>query len=89
MNVVLDDTAPTATKVWFDPQFGTLSVEIDSAIASIEFARIPKTDFESTASVSEFSLGCQGAVVICHHRDGAETWLPVDMWLPGGFTPVS
>jgi hypothetical protein len=32
-------------------------------------------------------LGCEGTVVICHHGDGEETWLPVDLWLPGGFTP--
>ena len=31
-------------------------------------------------------LANDGTVVVCRHRDGSDTWLPVDMWLPGGFT---
>lgn len=88
MNAVADLAAQTATEVWFDPRLRTLSVKIDGVVASIDFARIPKADLESVTPVVEFSLGCQGAVIVCRHSDGAETWLPVDMWLPGGFMPV-
>lgn len=88
MNAVVDLVVQTATEVWFDPRLRTLSVKIDGVVASIDFARIPKADFESATPVAGFSLGCQGSVVVCRHYDGAETWLPVDMWLPGGFTPV-
>lgn len=88
MNAVVDLATVTATGVWFDPRLGTLSVKIDGVVASIEFAKIPKVDFESATPVSDFSLGCRGTVIVCRHSDGAETWLPVEMWLPGGFTPL-
>jgi hypothetical protein len=85
---VVDLAVQTATEVWFDPRLKTLSVIIDGVVASIDFAWIPKADFESMTPVTDFSLGSQGAVIVCRHDDGAETWLPVDMWLPGGFTPA-
>ena len=88
MNVVIDQVEPVATRVWFDPRDHTLSVEIDGVVASIDFPRIPEEDFESQAPIVRFALGAAGSVVVCHHQDGAETWLPVDMWLPGGFTEV-
>ena len=87
MNVVIDRTDPIATRVWFDPRLGGLSVEIDGVVASIDFTQIPEDDFESKTPVTQFRLGAQGSVVICSHQDGTETWLPVDMWLPDGFTP--
>jgi hypothetical protein len=58
-----------------------------NGIAFDTLAKGEKGDFESQSPVVSFSLGHQGATVICHHKDGRETWLPADMWLPGGFTP--
>lgn len=75
-------------RVWFDASCGRLFVQAGDFVNGIEFARIPDTDFESAAPAKSFSIGQSGSVVICHHRDGAETWLPVDMWLPEGFTPA-
>ena len=86
MNVVIDTVEPTATRVWFDPRDRALCVEINGVVASLDFNRIPEDDFESHAPIVRFALGAEGSVVVCHHQDGAETWLPVDMWLPGGFT---
>jgi len=80
---------PIATRVWFELRTMLLSVEINGVVESIKFEEIPQDDFESTAPIVKFELGQQGSVVICHHRDGEETWLPVDMWLPGGFTPYN
>lgn len=88
MNVVIDAVEPIATRVWFDPRDQALSVEINGVVASLEFARIPESDFESQTPIVRFTLGAEGSVVVCHHQDGQETWLPVDMWLPGGFTPA-
>ena len=79
--------SPIATRVWFDPRLGGLSVEIDGVVASIDFTQISEDDFESKTPVTQFRLGAQGSVVICSHQDGTETWLPVDIWLPDGFTP--
>lgn len=76
-----------ATQLWFEVITAYLFVEINGIVNSIDFRLIPADDFESAASVTKFTLGCEGTVVICHHRDGEETWLPVDMWRPGGFTP--
>ena len=76
-----------AERVWFDASCGKLFLQAGDCVNAIEFAKIPDTDFESTAPARSFSIGQSGSVVICHHRDGAETWLPVDMWLPDGFTP--
>jgi hypothetical protein len=80
---------PVATHVWFEPRTMLLSVEINGIVESIDFRQIPPEDFESTAPIVKFGMGQGGSVVVCHHHDGEETWLPVDMWLPGGFTPPS
>jgi hypothetical protein len=79
---------PVATHIWYDALSALLYVEIDGIAQGIDFCQIPADDFESSAPVVGFALGQQGAVVVCRHRDDAETWLPVDLWLPGGFTPV-
>lgn len=78
---------PITTRVWFEPRTGLLSIEINGVVESIDFGQIPSEDFESTAPIVKFDVGQAGSVVVCHHHDGEETWLPVDMWLPGGFTP--
>lgn len=81
MNVVFESN-PVVEQVSFDPR----SNEIHALIAGIEFAfplsQIPEEDFESASPIIGFSIGCEGAVVVCKHRDGSETWLPADMWLP-------
>lgn len=76
-----------ASRVWYDTATGLLYVLFDSIARAIALDRIPPSDFESQSDIERFSLGRKGAVVVCHHTDGEETWLPVDMWLPGGFTP--
>ena len=88
MNVEFDAQEAIASRVWLDRTSGTLFVEIDGRTVGIDFSAIPGDDFESTAPVVEFALGCEGTVIVCRHEDGAETWLPVDLWLPGGFTPI-
>jgi hypothetical protein len=60
-----------------------------TAAAPDVMASIPDDDFESTSPVVGFKIGCGGAVVVCSHKDGQETWLPADMWLPGGFTAAA
>jgi hypothetical protein len=87
VNVAIGSESKTATRVWYDPRGGELHVEMHGVAHSLAFDRIPDDDFESSAPVVGFSIGCEGAVVVCHHQDGAETWFPVDMWLPGGFQP--
>ncbi len=88
MHVAIDHrTYAVATRVWFDRTSGRLFVEFDGIVESIELALIPEADFESPAPISAFALGCEGSVVVCLHTDGTETWLPVDLWQPGGFTP--
>jgi len=81
MNVVFE-SSPVVEQVSFDPR----SNEIHALIAGIEFAfplsGIPEEDFESASPIIGFAIGCEGAVVVCKHRDGSETWLPADMWLP-------
>jgi hypothetical protein len=81
MNVVFE-SSPVVEQVSFDPR----SNEINALIAGIEFAfplsEIPEEDFESASPIVGFAIGCEGAVVVCKHRDGSETWLPADMWLP-------
>jgi hypothetical protein len=81
MNVVFE-SSPVVEQVSFDPR----SNEIHALIAGIEFAfplsNIPEEDFESASPIIGFAIGCEGAVVVCKHRDGSETWLPADMWLP-------
>ena len=81
MNVVFESSL-VVEQVSFDPR----SNEIHALIAGIEFAfplsEIPEEDFESASPIVGFAIGCEGAVVVCKHRDGSETWLPADMWLP-------
>jgi hypothetical protein len=81
MNVVFE-SSPVVEQVSFDPR----SNEIHALIAGIEFvfplSNIPEEDFESASPIVGFAIGCEGAVVVCKHRDGSETWLPADMWLP-------
>ena len=81
MNVVFESSS-VVEQVSFDPR----SNEIHALIAGIEFAfplsEIPEEDFESASPIVGFAIGCEGAVVVCKHRDGSETWLPADMWLP-------
>ena len=79
---------PIIERVWYDLASGILNAEIDGIATGIQFNLITEDDFDSPSAVERFSVGCKGAVVICHHEDGEETWLPSDMWLPGGFTPV-
>ena len=87
MNVAIGSEQAVATRVWYDAQTRSLSVEMAGVVYSLEFARIPDDDFESPTPVVGFAIGCEGTVVVCRHQDAAETWLPVDMWLPGGFQP--
>ena len=87
MNVDISWDELTAERVWFDASCGKLFIQAGEFVNGIEFARIPDEDFESDAPVKSFSIGQSGSVVICQHRDGKETWLPVDIWLPSGFTP--
>ena len=87
MNVDISWDELVAERVWFDASCGRLFVQAGDFVNGVEFAKIPDADFESSASVKSFSIGQSGSVVVCHHRDGKETWLPVDMWLPEGFTP--
>jgi hypothetical protein len=76
------ESNPVVEQVAFDPR----SNEIHALIAGIEFAfplsEIPEEDFESASPIVGFAIGCEGTVVVCKHRDGSETWLPADMWLP-------
>jgi len=87
MNVDISLVEPVATQAWFDARSRLLCVEINGVIESIDFDQIPEEDFESATPIIKFELGSQGAIVVCRHHVGDETWLPVDMWLPGGFTP--
>lgn len=75
-----------AEKVWYDAGTGRLCLSAGAYQNGIPLAQIPDADFESTTPIGSFSLGQNGAVVICHHKDGTETWLPVDLWLPDGFS---
>jgi hypothetical protein len=88
MSVDFDAPEAIANRVWLDRASGALCVEIDGRAASLDFAAIPGDDFESTTPIVGFAVSCEGTVVVCRHENGAETWLPVDMWLPGGFTPA-
>ena len=76
-----------AEKVWFDAITRRLCVEALGYVNGILLDRIPEGDFESVPPVSSFSFTHEGATVVYHHKDGAETWLPADIWLPDGFTP--
>jgi hypothetical protein len=89
MNVAIGSENRVITRVWYDSQTGLLQVELDGVVCALPFAQVPDVDFDSSVPVVGFSVGCEGTVVVCHHQDGAETWLPVDMWLPGGFQPAA
>jgi len=75
-----------AERVWFDVSCGRLFIQAGDFVNNIEFAKVPDADFESSAAVKSFSIGQSGSVIICHHKDGKETWLPTDMWLSEGFS---
>ena len=85
MNVDISWEELVAERVWFDASCGKLFLQAGDFVNAIEFTKIPDSDFESRAPVRSFSIAQSGSVVVCHHRDGVETWLPVDMWLPEGF----
>ena len=87
MNVDISIDELRAERVWYDASTKKLFVQAKDFVNAIEFGLIPEDDFESGSSVISFSIGSEGATVICHHKDGQETWLPADMWLPGGFAP--
>lgn len=87
MNVDISLIEPVATRAWFDAQSRTLNVETNGVASSIDFDQIRDDDFDSQSPITQIEIGNEGTVVIYCHYDGAETWLPVDMWLPGGFTP--
>ena len=89
MNVDISAEQLRAGKVWFDASTGRLCVEAAGFVNGIEFSRIPEGDFESVTPVSSFAVGHQGATIICRHKDGKETWLPINLWQPGGCTPTS
>ena len=86
MNVDFSSADLVAEKVWYDAGTGRLCLSAGAYQNGVPLAQIPDADFESTAPIGSFSLGQNGAVVICHHKDGIETWLPVDLWLPDGFS---
>ena len=69
-------------RVWYDATTGKLFVQAGDFVNGIDFGSIPDCDFESLSPVKAFSAGQNGSVVVCRHHDGAETWLPADMWLP-------
>lgn len=87
MSVEIGSDTTVAARVWYDSRSGLLCTEIAGIVRGVPFDKIPDADFESASPVVHFSLANDGAVVVCRHRDGSDTWLPVDMWLPGGFTP--
>ena len=79
--------AEEVVRAWFDAGTGRLYAEFGHGlVGSIPFASIPEDDFESTAPVVAFDIGQESSVVVCRHEDGIETWLPADMFLPGGFS---
>ncbi len=88
MNVDFSIESLRAERVWYDASTKKLFVRANDFMNGIPFAAIPEADFESASPVKSFAIGQSGAVIVCHHKDGAETWLPADLWLPGGFTPA-
>jgi len=89
MNVAFETGSIFINRVWFDPRDGQIHDDISGMDHPIPLEKIPDEDFESSSPITAFETGCSRAVVVCRHRDGKETWLPADMWLPGGFTPPS
>ena len=88
MNVDFSSAELVAESVWYDAGTGRLCVAARGYQNGVRLEQIPDSDFESTSPIARFSLGQNGSVVVCHHKDGQETWLPVDLWLPDGFTPA-
>lgn len=88
MNVDISIDELRAERVWYDLSADKLFVQAKDFVNGIEFGAIAEADFETSSPVISFSIGHQGATVICHHKDGKETWLPADLWLPGGFSPA-
>lgn len=86
MNVAISIEKLRAERVWYDASAKKLVIQSKDFMSGLEFGLIPEEDFESSSPVIAFTLGHQGATVVCHHKDGKETWLPVDMWLPGAFS---
>lgn len=84
---VSSNNSEEATGVWYEAPTGRLCVLFGSILRAIRLDLVPASDFDSEGEITRFSLGQHGSVVVCHHVDGKETWLPVDMWWPGGFTP--
>lgn len=78
-----------ADRVWFDASCGKLFIQAGDFVNGIDLNKMDDGDFESTTPIESFALGQSGAVVTCGHKDGKETWLPVDMWEPGGFTTAT
>ena len=89
MNVDISIEINKADKVWFDASCGKLFIQADDFVNGIDLRLMDDADFESVSPIQSFSLGQSGAVIVCRHKDGQETWLPVDMWEPGGFTPAT
>jgi hypothetical protein len=85
MNVDFSAANLMPEKVWYDASTGRLCLSAAGYQNGIPLAKIPNSDFDSTTPITRFSLGQNGAMVVCHHKDGAESWLPVDLWLPEGF----
>jgi len=83
MNVVISiDKQTRAEKVWYNVSDRKIWLQFsDNFMNSLELSAISEEDFESVTPIVRFSLGQEESVVICHHQDGNETWLPVDMWL--------
>ena len=86
MNVDISIDELRAERVWYDATTKKLFVQAKDFVNGLDFNSIAEEDFESKTPVVSFSLGHHGAVIICHHKDGNETWLPADMWLPAGFS---
>jgi hypothetical protein len=87
MNVDISWYELVADRVWFDASCGKLFIQAGEFVNGIPFDQIPDEDFESATPVRSFGIGQSGSVIVCHHKDDKETWLPVDMWLPHGFAP--
>jgi hypothetical protein len=87
MTVDISSAELVADRVWYDVTSGKLLIQAGEFVNGIDFAKIPDADFESATPVVSFCIAQGGSIVVCRHKDDAETWLPVDMWLPAGFTP--
>ena len=76
-----------ALRAHIDLRTGELVVETQRGfVAGLPLLEIA---MESPAAVVSVEVEPPGDIVLLRHADGVETHLPVDMWLPGGFTPLS